>query len=86
MVAKPSEKSEKEKGKDPYGQRNHEGKKKDQGWYKGPNKLTLEELESYQKENKWFWCGEQGHVNRQCPKRPSNGKKEAIEASTVMLT
>ena len=63
VVAKPSKKSEKDKGKDPYDQRNHEGKKKDQGRYKGPNKLTPEELESYRKENKCFWCGEQGHVN-----------------------
>ena len=86
VVAKPSKKSEKDKGKDPYGQRNHEGKKKSQGWYKGPNKLTPKELESYQKENKFLWCGEQGHVNQQFPKRSSNGNKEDIEASIVTVT
>ena len=54
VVAKPSKKSEKEKGKHPFGKKNHEVKKKDQSRYKGSNKLTPKELERYKKENKCF--------------------------------
>ena len=37
------------------------GKKKDRNGYKGPNVLTLEMMEKYQKEKRCFHCGEQGH-------------------------
>ena len=43
-------------------------KKKDKGLYKGSNRLTPEEMESYRKENKCFKCGEKGHSYRACPK------------------
>ena len=54
VVAKPSKKSEKDKGKHPFGKKNHEAKKKDQSQYKGSNKLASKELERYKKENKCF--------------------------------
>ena len=65
----------------PQGDKSHQGnkqisyhkpqgdKKKDKGFYKGSNRLTPEEMESYRKENKCFKCGEKGHSYRACPKK-----------------
>ncbi|MCO5614441.1 hypothetical protein L7F22_068723 [Adiantum nelumboides] len=56
-------------------------KAKEKGVFKGENKLTLEELERYHKENKCFKCGEQGHSYRSCPQR--NTCNEQPRASMV---
>ena len=56
-------------------------KKKDKGFYKGSNRLTPEEMESYRKENKCFKCGEKGHSYRACPKKAA--KKDNPQVSMV---
>ncbi|MCO5551480.1 hypothetical protein L7F22_004984 [Adiantum nelumboides] len=43
--------------------------KKDKVPYKGPGKLSPEEMERYKKENRCYKCGETGHISRACPKR-----------------
>ena len=37
--------------------------------YKGRSKLSLEEMEKYQKEGKCLKCGEHGHISHECPKK-----------------
>ncbi|MCO5575528.1 hypothetical protein L7F22_029329 [Adiantum nelumboides] len=43
--------------------------KKDKVPYKGPRKLSPEEMERYKKENRCYKCGEIGHISHACPKR-----------------
>ena len=57
-------------------------KKKDKGFYKGSNRLTPEEMESYRKENKCFKYGEKGHSYRTCPPKRM-AKKDNLQASMV---
>ncbi|MCO5574456.1 hypothetical protein L7F22_028241 [Adiantum nelumboides] len=56
-------------------------KAKEKGVYKGKNRLTLEELERYRKDNRCFKCGEQGHAYRACPQR--NAHNEQPRASII---
>ncbi|MCO5605181.1 hypothetical protein L7F22_059361 [Adiantum nelumboides] len=56
-------------------------KPKENGVFKGKNKLPPEELERYRKENKCFKCGEQGHSYRSCIQR--NTRNEQPRASIV---
>ncbi|MCO5575003.1 hypothetical protein L7F22_028800 [Adiantum nelumboides] len=56
-------------------------KAKEKGVYKGKNRLTLEELERYRKDNRCFKCGEQGHAYRACPQR--NARNEQPRASII---
>ncbi|MCO5564612.1 hypothetical protein L7F22_018277 [Adiantum nelumboides] len=84
---KPMEAKERQeyKGKN-YPQNSSKGnpnnnKAKEKGVFKGKNRLTLEELERYRKENKCFKCGEQGHSYRSCPQR--NPRNEQPRASMV---
>ena len=41
----------------------------EKGPYKGPGKLSTEDMQRYRKENRCYKCGEQGHISRACPKR-----------------
>ena len=50
-------------------QRPNDNKKKDSKEYKGQNKLSLKDLEKYQKENQCYRCGEQGHSYCNCPNK-----------------
>ena len=43
--------------------------KKDKVPYKGPGKLSPEEMDRYKKENRCYKCGETGHISRACPQR-----------------
>ncbi|MCO5571091.1 hypothetical protein L7F22_024823 [Adiantum nelumboides] len=56
-------------------------KAKEKGVYKGKNRLILEELERYRKDNGCFKCGEQGHSYRTCPQR--NARDEQPRASII---
>ncbi|MCO5573163.1 hypothetical protein L7F22_026929 [Adiantum nelumboides] len=56
-------------------------KAKEKGVYKGKNRLTLEDLEHYHKDNRCFKCGEQGHPYRTCPQR--NARNEQPRASII---
>ncbi|MCO5608354.1 hypothetical protein L7F22_062562 [Adiantum nelumboides] len=56
-------------------------KAKEKGVYKGKNRLILEELEHYRKDNRCFKCGEQGHAYRACPQR--NARNEQPRASII---
>ncbi|MCO5562209.1 hypothetical protein L7F22_015835 [Adiantum nelumboides] len=56
-------------------------KAKEKKVYKGKERLTLEELERYRKENKCFKCGEQVHSYHTCPQR--NARNEQPKASMV---
>ncbi|MCO5551438.1 hypothetical protein L7F22_004941 [Adiantum nelumboides] len=56
-------------------------KAKDKGVYKGNNRLTLEELERYRKDNSCFKCGEKGRAYRACPQR--NARNEQPRASII---
>ena len=47
--------------------------------YKGKSKLSFEEMEQFQKDNKCFKHGEQGHALRVCPKKTQgNGTPKAF--------
>ena len=71
------------------------GKKKEGKEYKGQNKLSPMELEKYRKENCCFWCGEQGHSYRNCPKKTqgtpqvlnilSTHNDESMQSSSQLL-
>ena len=63
-------------------QRATNGKKKEAKAYKGQNKLSPVELEKYHKENCCFWCGEQGHSYRNCPKKTQG----TPQASNILST
>ena len=95
VVAKPSEKEDKQHNQATNTNRPSTGKKiindhksndankgKNKGQYRGSNKLSPEELDQYRKANKCFRCGVQGHTYRECPKK-LNGNKEAPEASSI---
>ncbi|MCO5569291.1 hypothetical protein L7F22_023003 [Adiantum nelumboides] len=96
-VPKPFEQNEKVHGreqvsKDSKG--NGSKGKKDKVPYKGPGKLSPEEMERYKKENRCYKCGKIGHISRACPKQQQRKKtpqatqilyptKEAKEASQL---
>ncbi|MCO5596075.1 hypothetical protein L7F22_050133 [Adiantum nelumboides] len=56
--------------------------KKDKVPYKGPGKLSHEEMERYKKENRCYKCGETGHISRACPKRQQ--RKETPQATQIL--
>ncbi|MCO5547351.1 hypothetical protein L7F22_000800 [Adiantum nelumboides] len=56
--------------------------KKDKVAYKGPGKLSPEEMERYKKENRCYKCGETGHISRACPERQQ--RKETPQATQIL--
>ncbi|MCO5594398.1 hypothetical protein L7F22_048428 [Adiantum nelumboides] len=56
--------------------------KKDKVPYKGPGKLSPEEMERHKKENRCYKCGETGHISRACPKRQQ--RKETPQATQIL--
>ncbi|MCO5611374.1 hypothetical protein L7F22_065627 [Adiantum nelumboides] len=63
------DKNEPKRKNDVQNTNNNNNKAKEKGVFKGKNRLSPKELESYRKENKCFKCGEQGHTYRAYPQR-----------------